>query len=213
MQCRNIHNDIRTRKDGQTMKDDEENKEEDSGVESSSINESISESENEESEEPSSSEVEEGSSEESSSDDDSDDESEGNDQDTEILRPQLEKPRISRDAIARSAIASALPDFLAQLRAANEVLEEELTAGTIAQRRIEIDENGEQGTTTSYIEMNLDLGVLEERRAESSSASETEAGDSPPDTGIMDSLLGAKRKHDRDEGHASEKKKPKIQEL
>lgn len=128
------------------------------------------------------------------------------------LRPNNERPNISLDLIKDSAVASKLPGFLAQMRAANQELEEEKSAGTLANRRIELDESDSAAEGEQHIEMNLSLGVLEEKNYETNTTSESDSSNED-DGDIMEKLFGGKRKRgleDEDEGAL---KKAKIQEV
>jgi hypothetical protein len=59
-------------------------------------------------------------------------------------------------------IREFLKDFLPKLKAANEELEAERKAGTLEKKKIEADDGAEEAEG-QYIEMNLGLGVLEEK--------------------------------------------------
>jgi hypothetical protein len=86
-------------------------------------------------------------------------------------------------------IRTFLKDFLPQLKAANDELEAERRAGTLKQRAIDAGSEEEEG---QYIEMDLGLGVLEERNADavgSSSSSDEEDGE-PHEKSVMSKLLG-----------------------
>lgn len=138
------------------------------------------------------------------------------------VRPAIQKPNFDFKALkAQSSLLSSLPSFLDQMRAANEELEAEKKAGTLANRRLEIedssseeesssdeDEGGAEGAEKKvkekkekkekgqYIEMNLGLGVLEEKHSDdetSSSGSSDEESDRDEDMGVMDKLQGTER--------------------
>jgi hypothetical protein len=129
------------------------------------------------------------------------------------LRPNNERPNFSLDLIKDSTIASVLPSFLAQMQAANQELEEEKAAGTLADRHIELDESDSAIEGEQYIEMNLGLGVLEEKNDGASTTSEGDSSNEEGDVNVMEKLLGGKRKRgveDEDEGAP---KKAKIQEV
>lgn len=128
------------------------------------------------------------------------------------LRPNNERPNISLDLIKNSAVASKLPGFLAQMRAANQELEEEKSAGTLANRRIELDETDSAVEGEQHIEMNLGLGVLEEKHNGTSTTSESDSSNEEGDGDIMEKLLGGKRKRGL-EDEEGVPKKAKIQEL
>jgi hypothetical protein len=129
------------------------------------------------------------------------------------VRPNNERPNISLELIKDSTVASKLPGFLAQMRAANQELEEEKSAGTLANRRIELDESDSAAEGEQHIEMNLGLGVLEEKSFETRATTENDSSSEEGDLDIMKKLLGGKRKRglgDEDEGGP---KKSKIQEV
>ncbi|KAI9678613.1 MAG: hypothetical protein M1817_005670 [Caeruleum heppii] len=122
-------------------------------------------------------------------------------------------------------LSSRLSYFLPALAAANKVLDEDRVAGTLEQKRLETVTKDEP-----YIEMNLGLGVLEEKQGESSdtySSSESfddeedgpnpealnsvtvfspSANPQPPPDRVLDRLMGRK--------HASTTlSKPQIKEV
>ncbi|KAF2742057.1 hypothetical protein M011DRAFT_472550 [Sporormia fimetaria CBS 119925] len=88
-------------------------------------------------------------------------------------------------------IRDFLKDFLPQLKAANEELEAERRAGTLRDREIEVHDDAED----HYIEMDLGLGVLEERDSDAAGASGSSSASSS-DTeehkkaDVMGKLLG-----------------------
>jgi Domain of unknown function (DUF4598) len=114
-------------------------------------------------------------------------------------------------ALSQSSVASLLPGFLAQMEAANNELEAEVASGTIATRRMEL---GESADVSQFIEMNLGLGVLQERESMSSS-SESETSSDVSGENIMEKLMGGKhqREMEEDEDNEAITKKPKIEEL
>ncbi|KAF7874975.1 hypothetical protein EAF04_002148 [Stromatinia cepivora] len=124
------------------------------------------------SEATSSSEVE-ASSSESSSEDESEDE-------IPLIRPLNARPimRVSElNGFGGSEGLNNLPDFLKQMKEANEELMKKVSGGE--ERGLEDVREGE-----SYVEMNLGLGVLEERRdggSEDESESEVEEKDADGD--------------------------------
>jgi hypothetical protein len=130
-----------------------------------------------------------------------------------ISKP-LAKPNMSFAELHNSSVASLLPSFLARMAAANNELKTEEAIGTIATRRMELDESADEAEVGQYIEMNLGLGVLQEKDdMTSSSDDETSSDNSVED--IMQKLLGGKRRHGigEDEDGKSAAKKPKIDEL
>lgn len=148
------------------------------------------------------------SSEEPSSDETSSDEEEDDDgEDTEM---ELEEPK-SQDGIVNLRanrgkkpimklgdedlgpdIRGFLKDFLPQLKAANEELEAQKKAGSLKSLdSVEAHEEGEP-----YIEMDLGLGVLEEKdpnaNSDDDSASDAEDGDKEKD--VLGRLMGREKK-------------------
>jgi hypothetical protein len=127
------------------------------------------------------------------------------------VQPMNRKPKFDFAALrSKSSLMSKLPGFLAQMEAANRELEAEKAAGTIASRRLEIDDNeiddNEEGSKTEqYIEMNLGLGVLEEKTG----VSETSSDEESDDEDVMDKLMGA----EKDTTGEGSKKKAAIEEL
>ncbi|OBT77412.1 hypothetical protein VF21_04270 [Pseudogymnoascus sp. 05NY08] len=124
------------------------------------------------------------------------------------VQPMDRKPKFDFAALkSNSLLLNKLPGFLAEMDAANRELEAEKKAGTIAERRLEIDDDEEEGEKAEqYIEMNLGLGVLEEKTSDSETSSEGESSD---DEDVMDKLMGAE-KDSKDEG---DKKKVGIEEV
>lgn len=113
-------------------------------------------------------------------------------------------------------LLSRLSAFLPKLKSANEDLQREIAAGR--GKDLQLDEvDQEEG---QYIEMNLGLGVLEEKRADGSTSTDDEIGDGQEfandedaaesdtklqrDSDILDRLMGKKKSSDQ---------KPTIQEL
>ncbi|RHZ64268.1 NOPCHAP1/New4 family protein [Aspergillus thermomutatus] len=127
-----------------------------------------------------------------------------------------QKPRIH--CIAKDPdLLSRLSAFLPKMKSANEDLQREIAAGR--GKDLQLDEVEDQ--EGQYIEMNLGLGVLEEKRADCSSSTDEEIGDGPEsandedgagldtklqkDSDILDKLMG-KTKEFSDQ-------KPTIEEL
>lgn len=164
------------------------------------------------------------------------------------VKSAIQKPNFDFKALmSQGGIGSQLPGFLEQMRAANEELEAERQAGTLASRKIEIDDTSSEGETSSeeedsdddeemdeggedregkvkekkgkekkqkkekkergqYIEMNLGLGVLEEKNSEDeTSSSGSSDDDSDEDMGVMDKLEG------KDKEEIEARKKAKIE--
>ncbi|KAJ5513908.1 hypothetical protein N7463_003460 [Penicillium fimorum] len=124
------------------------------------------------------------------------------------------KPRIHRMK-GDSDILSRLNAFLPKMKDANEDLQRKIEAGEAGDLIVDnADENGEQ-----YIEMDLGLGVLEEKR-DGDSSSEEESDDEEPrgatgaektpkemnDSDIIGKLMGGKNKK-------SNTDKPSIEEM
>ncbi|KAI9837251.1 MAG: hypothetical protein M1819_000325 [Sarea resinae] len=144
--------------------------------------------------------------------------------------PRRQKPDISRTAFApgSSALLSRLSSFLPELAAANASLEEDRLAGRLGERNIE---NVDEEDGGQYIEMNLGLGVLEEKdpnasssSSDSDTSSDSDSDDSNDDESdksnsktngaeatkakdrtVMDSLMGTKS--------SKSKSKPAIEEV
>ncbi|KFY23813.1 hypothetical protein V491_02403 [Pseudogymnoascus sp. VKM F-3775] len=123
------------------------------------------------------------------------------------VQPMDRKPKFDFAALkSNSLLMNKLPGFLAEMDAANRELEAEKKAGTIAERRLEIDDEEEGEKAGQYIEMNLGLGVLEEKTSDSETSSEGESSD---DEDVMDKLMGT----EKDPKDESEKKKVGIEEV
>jgi hypothetical protein len=76
------------------------------------------------------------------------------------VRPLNQKP--SFKFTPSSSLASKLPEFLASIKAANDSLEADITAGKQDNHLLEIGESSPKNQEERpYIEMNLGLGVLE----------------------------------------------------
>ncbi|KAG9191050.1 hypothetical protein G6011_09138 [Alternaria panax] len=147
------------------------------------------------------------SSEEPSSDESSSEEEEDDGEDTDM---ELEEPK-SQDGVVNLRanrgkkpimklgdedlgpdVRGFLKDFLPQLKAANEELEAQKRAGTL--KRLDSVEGHEEGEP--YIEMDLGLGVLEEKdsnaNSDDDSASDVEDGDKEKD--VLGKLMGREKK-------------------
>jgi len=123
------------------------------------------------------------------------------------VQPMGRKPKFDFAALkSKSSLMSKLPGFLAQMDAANRELEAEKAAGTIASRRLEIEDSGGESKAGQYIEMNLGLGVLEEKTGDAATSSEDDPSD---DEDVMEKLMGA----DKDSTEEGGKKKVVIEEL
>ncbi|CAG7992779.1 unnamed protein product [Penicillium salamii] len=114
------------------------------------------------------------------------------------------KPRIRRFK-GGSGLMSRLNAFLPQMKTANEDLQRQIDAGNAGDLVLDNAEaNGER-----YIEMDLGLGVLEEKRDGESSSEESDAEggkDVEDDSDIIGKLMGGKK-------NKSESDKPSIQEM
>ncbi|KAL4917538.1 hypothetical protein BDW62DRAFT_201568 [Aspergillus aurantiobrunneus] len=124
--------------------------------------------------------------------------------------PARRKPHIRR-LEPESSLLSKLSAFLPQMKTANEDLQKEIAAGCAKDIQLDdADENDDHGNG-QYIEMNLGLGVLEEKReGDDSNSGEGEARDSGPhdpseDTHLLDQLMGKQK--------TSSSEKPSIQDL
>lgn len=154
-------------------------------------------------------------------------------EDVATVRPTMQKPSFDFAALkASSSLLSSLPSFLSEMEKANRELEEERKAGTLGQRKLEIDddETSTSGSSSDssdddddsdeemgdapaekgkkvrkekepkqYIEMNLGLGVLEEKgdessSDESSSSEESEEEDVDGEVDVMGRLQGKEKK-------------------
>ncbi|KAF2398672.1 hypothetical protein EJ06DRAFT_88179 [Trichodelitschia bisporula] len=117
------------------------------------------------------------------------------------VRPGV-KPTITADAARPSPLLQQLRGFLPQLKAANEELEKAREEGKLDERVIENVDEGDQ-----YIELNLGLGVLEEKdpnkESSDSESEEEEDDDKPKEKDVMGKLLGKK----------AERKPGQIQEV
>ncbi|PGH17635.1 hypothetical protein AJ79_00997 [Helicocarpus griseus UAMH5409] len=130
-------------------------------------------------------------------------------------RPPHLKPSIGR--LDGSTLRDRLTSFLPELQAANEELEKEIAAGNVPRVELDHDKDAEDG---QYIEMNLGLGVLEEKGddtiSDTSSESESTVSyeednnnekETQPkargDTNVLNKLMGNK----------SKTKRPNIEEV
>ncbi|RDW76620.1 NOPCHAP1/New4 family protein [Aspergillus mulundensis] len=150
----------------------------------------------------------------SSSDDEEDDdaksESAGLDGDNEGITslPARRKPNIRRIE-QEPGLLGRLSAFLPQMKSANEDLEREIAAGR--GKDIQLDDGDEDEENDSqregqYIEMNLGLGVLEEKRPGDEEDKEAPGSHGPTgNTDLMDRLMGKEKKNSSD--------KPSIQDL
>jgi hypothetical protein len=167
----------------------------------------------------------------SGSDGDSDSDGDGEDEDQEAdyssdqasragsSLPRIsaqQKPRIHR-VTREPDLLSRLSAFLPKMKSANEDLQREIAAGRGKDLQLDEVENQEEG---QYIEMNLGLGVLEEKRADGCSSTDEELRDGPEfandedaaeldaglqkDSDILDKLMGKEKSSDQ---------KPTIQDL
>ncbi|EAT82306.1 hypothetical protein HBH56_108460 [Parastagonospora nodorum] len=88
-------------------------------------------------------------------------------------------------------IRDFLKDFLPQLKAANDELEAQRKAGTLKSREIDMTDAEE---ADQYIEMDLGLGVLEEKGPnaddDSASDSDEEMGDDVTEKDVLGKLMG-----------------------
>ncbi|GKZ29641.1 hypothetical protein AbraIFM66950_005795 [Aspergillus brasiliensis] len=136
--------------------------------------------------------------------------------------PAIPKPRIHR-INKNPDLLSRLSAFLPQMKSANERLEQEIAAGRAKDVRLELDgddDDDEEMEGKRYIEMNLGLGVLEEKRPgddDEEDNVETKAGQdnqhvlperpkSGKDSNVLDTLMGNTEP-------SAEKEKPTIEEI
>lgn len=133
------------------------------------------------------------------SDDDStsseDDEPDARDEQEDNIinfQPLNKKPDFS--LMPASSLSNRLPGFLAQMQAANDRLAADISAGNAADHRMEITSSSDDNDSDlePHIEMNLGLGVLEEKQEPGNSDDEDE---------------------DELDGEEVVKKPPKIEEL
>jgi hypothetical protein len=161
-----------------------------------------------------------GSSSEESDSDSSDEEDEEINQTTTSAStipsiPHRPKPRIKpMKTKAGSDLLSRLSAFLPQMKDANDTLEKEIAAGRGKDMVLD-DADEEDGK--QYIEMNLGLGVLKEKR-DGDDSSEADSDDENPyaanghsggqsDSDVLGKLMGAKK------SVKSDKEKPSIEEM
>ncbi|KAF1921556.1 hypothetical protein BDU57DRAFT_439951 [Ampelomyces quisqualis] len=135
------------------------------------------------------------------SDESSGDSGSGSEDDSEnavvnLRAGQGQKPKMTFDKSALGPdIRDFLKDFLPQLKAANDELEAKRRAGTLKSREIEMTDADDQ---EQCIEMDLGLGVLEEKdaNAQHSSASDSDEdmqdGDAEKD--VLGKLMGSARR-------------------
>ncbi|KAK8189348.1 hypothetical protein HDK77DRAFT_271593 [Phyllosticta capitalensis] len=108
----------------------------------------------------------------------SDDESQAEDSEVEVSalpkppNAEARKKLYQKSLKKESSLSDRLKAFLPQLAAANEELERDREAGRLGDKSLEqVDENGQ------YIEMNLGLGVLEEKDPNKMNDSDDESDD------------------------------------
>ncbi|EFR00350.1 hypothetical protein MGYG_03352 [Nannizzia gypsea CBS 118893] len=147
-----------------------------------------------------------------SSDSDSDfnegensDEGQSDDDERMEDQPRSIPSRPSATLPNNAALRARLANFLPSLKAANEDLEREIAAG----KSMTLEVDNEDGGQGQYIEMNLGLGVLQEKGEEDGgngsdgSESSGSAMDPKEEKNIVDKLMGKK----------SDSQKPKIEDL
>ncbi|KKK22093.1 hypothetical protein ARAM_002506 [Aspergillus rambellii] len=120
--------------------------------------------------------------------------------------PARRKPNIRKMA-KQPTLLSKLSAFLPQMKSANEHLQQEIAAGR--EKDIRLDNEDEEHHEGQYIEMNLGLGVLEEKRSDDEhppSDQELEDANSSQETNLLDRLMGKTT-------DSSDKDKPSIQEM
>ncbi|KAF7594674.1 hypothetical protein BBP40_008567 [Aspergillus hancockii] len=125
--------------------------------------------------------------------------------------PTRQKPQIHRMEQS-SDILSRLSAFLPQMKNANDELQREIEAGRAKELRLDEVDDQDDG---QYIEMNLGLGVLEEKRPDDSGVSTQKNGGSDKgpeshsnaqtDSNVLETLMGNKDN--------TSSKKPSIEEM
>ncbi|KAL4768582.1 hypothetical protein BDW60DRAFT_197147 [Aspergillus nidulans var. acristatus] len=120
--------------------------------------------------------------------------------------PARRKPDIRRIE-QESSLLNRLSAFLPQMKSANEDLEREIAAGRAKDIRLDdVDEGSDGQRDGQYIEMNLGLGVLEEKRpGDQDERDVSESHGQSEDTDLLDRLLGKEK--------TSPSAKPSIQDL
>ncbi|KAL4816333.1 hypothetical protein BDW67DRAFT_52515 [Aspergillus spinulosporus] len=119
--------------------------------------------------------------------------------------PARRKPDIRRIE-QEPSLLSRLSAFLPQIKSANEDLEREIAAGRGKDIRLDDDEESDGQRDGQYIEMNLGLGVLEEKRpGDQEERDVSESHGLSEDTDLLDRLLGKEK--------TSPSAKPSIQDL
>ncbi|KAL5002604.1 hypothetical protein BDV10DRAFT_104732 [Aspergillus recurvatus] len=120
--------------------------------------------------------------------------------------PARRKPNIHRIE-QEPSLLTRLSAFLPQMKSANEDLEREIAAGREKEIRLDddVDEEGNNQREGQYIEMNLGLGVLEEKRPGDEEKDASESRGQSEDTDLMDRLMGKEK--------TSSSAKPSIQDL
>ncbi|KAL4945839.1 hypothetical protein BDV06DRAFT_183897 [Aspergillus oleicola] len=125
--------------------------------------------------------------------------------------PARRKPNIRR-LNPQPSILSKISAFLPQMKSANEGLQREIEAGRGKEYRVDNDdeeghEDKEGGEGRQYIEMNLGLGVLEEKRPgeDDEEFGHPESHAQAEDTNLMDRLMGKEK--------TASSGKPNIQDL
>ncbi|PQE12158.1 Cysteine ase protein [Rutstroemia sp. NJR-2017a BVV2] len=140
----------------------------------------------------------------SESDSDSDSSSDSDsEQEIPLIRPLNARPVMRVSALPRSEGLAGLPDFLKRMKEANEELKRKVEAG--GRRGLEDVREGE-----SYVEMDLGLGVWEEKKEgvgseeesedEEESGSEGEDEDGEGDTRMGDGKAKGKEKKRKNVG-------------
>ncbi|KAL2221052.1 hypothetical protein M432DRAFT_637542 [Thermoascus aurantiacus ATCC 26904] len=131
--------------------------------------------------------------------------------------PARAKPRIHR-VQTDSGILSRVSSFLPKLKAANEDLQRDIAAGRA--KDVVMDDVDEEQGEGQYIEMNLGLGVLEEKRSHDGSESSSEESESSVSDGGRESPAITHPKTQKDTnvlgrlmGNRTKPKKPGIEEI
>ncbi|KAL4989334.1 hypothetical protein BDW68DRAFT_72253 [Aspergillus falconensis] len=120
--------------------------------------------------------------------------------------PARRRPNIHRIE-QEPSLLSRLSAFLPQMKYANEDLERKIAAGRGKEIRLDddVDEESDGQREGQYIEMNLGLGVLEEKRPGYEEKDSSESRGQSEETDLMDRLMGKEK--------TSSSAKPSIQDL
>lgn len=142
----------------------------------------------------------------------SEDSSSSDDETIIPLRPHVTKPNFSVDDIKNNPLKSTLATFMDNIAKANAQLEADKAAGNLPQGGFELSSDAEQGEGSGqYIEMNLGLGVLQEKDPAGSSTSE-ESDSTLEDGDVLGKLLAVQGQGPEQE-RTDRKKKVLVEEV